>query len=59
MEAQEVAELPERAPSREPAAVLHANPVLRRFLIAARHPAGEEALQRASNLAVHGSAMAR
>ena len=45
LEAHEVAELPDRAPSRELAAVLHAYPVLRRFLIA-RHPPGEETLLR-------------
>ena len=45
LEAHEVAELPERAPSRELAAILHAHSALRRFLVA-RHPAGEEALRR-------------
>lgn len=45
LEAHEVAELPERVPARELAAVLHAHPVLRRFLIA-RHPAGEGTLLR-------------
>ena len=43
LEAHEVAELPDRAPARELAAVLHAHPLLRRFLIA-RHPPGEETL---------------
>lgn len=55
LEAHEVAELPERAPSRELAAVLHANPVLRRFLIA-RHPPSEETLLRL--MAAHPAAAA-
>lgn len=43
LEAHEVADLPERAPSRELAAVVHAHPALRRFLVA-RHPPVEPVL---------------
>jgi len=53
LEAHQIADLPERAPPRELAAVLHAHPAVGRFLIR-RHPAIEEYLTQL--LAEHGPA---
>jgi SAM-dependent methyltransferase len=53
LEPHQIADLPERAPARELAAVLHAHPAIGRFLIR-RHPAIEEYL--AQLLAEHGPA---
>lgn len=53
LEAHQIANLPQRAPARELAAVLHADPRLRRFLVA-RHPAIGEFVTR--SLDEHGPA---